>query len=315
VGVRYKSLLRRNYDVCHRCLLENHGGPSNIDGKFVAFDKRVSLSDTRSLEPDQGGRSITVYSLEHLAQALENDPSISDITFYAGSQTHPAIREAATLALANHAGMTCFHVYIRGNVEIGENIEAVAAGLRDNKAVTSVSWSIAASDTLRRLSDRSCRAMQQLMETNKTIRYMFVRRPRGFFGSTRYDAVEDNLANYLFEGLKKANLLTFRYVGHSPVSDVAKAKACFAMENNPTIRRIEVKFENDDIQLDILTLTKKQKWMKRWAEVEETCCSDRLNVLQEIQNSNLDTVPALYHILRSHPGMFIERSRPQKSTE
>ena len=307
IGIRYKSLLRRNYDVCEQCLQENHGGSAAMANKFIAFEKRVSLSDTRPLEPEQGGRSITVYSLEHLAHQLEHDPTIGDITFYAGTQTPPAACEAAKIALAKHTGMTCFHVYIRGNVEVGDNIEAIAGGLKDNQSVISVSWSIVASDTNRRLDDRAARAMQDLMETNTTIRYMFVRRPRGFFASARYDLVEDSLADYLFEGLAKAQLRTFRYVGHSPVSDAIKQKACDAMESNPSIKRIKVKFENDDCQLDILTLDKKQKWMKRWVELEETSSADRLQVLQEIQTSHLDTVPALYHLLIRSPGLFIER--------
>ena len=80
LGTRYKSVLRRNYDVCERCLQENHNGV--IDNNFVAFTQRVSIVDTRSLEPTDSGRSITVYSFGSLAEQLAEDPKIEDVTFY-----------------------------------------------------------------------------------------------------------------------------------------------------------------------------------------------------------------------------------------
>jgi len=48
----------------------------------VAFTQRVSIVDTRSLEPTDSGRSITVYSFGSLAEQLDEDPKIEDVTFY-----------------------------------------------------------------------------------------------------------------------------------------------------------------------------------------------------------------------------------------
>ena len=77
------------------------------------------------------------------------------------------------------------------------------------------------------------------------------------------------------------------------------------METNKHIRRIEANFENNDCQLEILTADKKHHWMGRWAE-PGAASQERLSVLEEVQHSQLDAVPALYHFIRNQPGFIIE---------
>lgn len=208
-------------------------------------------------------------------------------------------------ALAKHPGLKCLHIYIRATVNIDETIVALAEGLKASQSVQSVSWSIGASTRRDPLGEVACQALRDLMEHNRIIRFMFVKRPFAY-GISRLDVVEDNLCDYLFDGLvNNATLQTFRYVGCKPLADRIKNKAWYAMEFNPSIRRIEANFENSDCQLDILSADKKHNWMERWA-ASEADSETRLNVLKEVQTSQLDAVPALYHFIRNQPGFLIE---------
>ena len=138
---------------------------------------------------------------------------------------------------------------------------------------------------------------------------------------------------------QSSSLHTFRFQGIRPVSDSNKQKAWQAMQTNPNLRRIKATFQNDDYQLELLTLDKKHRWTERWVQkqsgnygptAEPTPMppgdDERWTVLEEAlaltsetalnsddsesdtdhENAKLHGVAVLYHFLRYQPAFLLE---------
>jgi Zinc finger, ZZ type len=297
VGTRFKSNVQPNYDVCRHCLEENHLGNEH---EFTALETYGAATT----EPPTG-RSVAVHSLYDLQELIENDPTVEDLAFYVGTLTSPSLGQTVRRVLSHHPSIKSVHIHIFGTENATETVTALAEGLQHNKSVLSVSWNILSNRGQRGLSEEATQALQNLMEHNTTIKYMFFQRQRGF-GFSAVEAQDDALVNKIFDALKKTHLHTVRFSGHAPVSNENKKKAWAAMMSNPHLRRVKASFETTDYQLDLLQADKKHKWMERWTHLDAQE-DERWNVLKEVLDSQfVDKVPVLYHFLRNQPECLLQ---------
>lgn len=300
VGVRYKSNVQPNYDVCRHCLEENHQGSEH---EFTALETYGAATT----EPSTG-RSVAVHSLYDLQELIENDPTVEDLAFYVGTITSPSLGQTVRRVLQNHPSIKSVHIHVFGTENATETITALAEGLQHNTSVLSVSWNILSNRGQRGLSDEASTALQNLMIHNKTIKYMFFQRQRGF-GYSAVEGQDDGLVDKVFDALNKTHLHTVRFSGHALVSNDNKKKAWAAILSNPHLRRVKASFETTDYQLDLLQADKKHKWMERWTTHLDSTAQEeeRWKVLKEVLDSEfVDKVPVLYHFLRNQPECLLQ---------
>ena len=150
-------------------------------------------------------------------------------------------------------------------------------------------------------------ALQELLETAPRLRYFYFRTISRFGLDGNNNGENDQVADYLFQGLIQSSLCRFAYQGHMPTSQTNKHKAILAIQTNPHLRSVETTCEQQDGQLELAICDRDKQWKERWTQ-EGATTKQKLEVLQEIDNAELkDTVSAFYHYLLEEPSLILPK--------
>jgi len=316
IGVRYKSKLMFDFDICETCMEDNASEKHN----YAAIEKPIRSQEANALGPELDNR-IRFSSYRDAADQIgaNNENYVTAVLTSLRPSRHPSNNDTTTSgaitthdlqsALASNTYLRNIHIHMCGGNR-AKAIADMAQGLAANTFIERVTWLISKQDH----TVAAARAIRNMMETNVGIQSLLLKRTCNSPSTVgnKPDPTEDAFVETIFKGLERNRTITkFRLDGYHVLSENSQDLILGAIAKNPSIQRAYVEFhhEKNNARLELLLANNREKWTDRVTDTR-TARKDRVKVLLEaLQYPTVEPVSTAYHLLRRCPDLALPNDR------
>lgn len=300
-GVRYKSTLIPDFDICEDCYRENHKDLT-LESSFEAIRENRWVDEDDYFEDPVELILSGDGAWGSLARLIQDKPNAQKVNLYLdeGCDVSKEVCRMVSVNLAASFNLKTFFVEIptldseeeeQRELPLAPAVEALLEGLADNLSIITLYIGF-------NFSNAITEKVAGMIRKNKSIRYMFLRH--------RFDRSErgNQEAIHLFRALKDSSLHSFVCQGVEGLGGDCFRAAVHAMRTKPGLKRIKADFQYNAQELEQLMEEKKLGWMRGWNDPFATS-SSRVLILEEVlgclRAHEQDQVAALFHFLRNNP--------------